>query len=137
GRLRLGDFGRRGARDIVAAVERAVVGRTVIEIRYRGREGRVTDRAVEAHGLHITPEGSFLVAWCRLRDDVRDFRLDRIVSVRETGEAAPVRQIEGGSMAKNSGAPSRVDHQTGSNAGFARAVATTLVGVATTTRSGV
>jgi hypothetical protein len=137
GRLRLGDFGRRGARDIVAAVERAVVGRTVVAIDYRDREGRVSTRAVEAHGLQITPDGSFLVAWCRMRDDVREFRLDRIVSVRETGEAAPVRNIEGDSMAKSWGPPRKADHQTGSNPAYARAVATALDGVTTNTRAGV
>ena len=137
GRLRLGDFGRRGARDIVAAVERAVVGRSVVEIGYRDRLGRVTSRAVEAHGLQITPDGSFLVAWCRLRDDVRAFQLDRIVSVRETGEPAPERHIEGASMTNSWGPPRKIDHQTGSNPAYARAVANALGGVATTTRSGV
>jgi predicted DNA-binding transcriptional regulator YafY len=137
GRLRLGDFGRRGARDIVAAVERAVVGRSVVEIGYRDRDGRATSRTVEAHGLQITPDGSYLVAWCRLRDDVREFRLDRIVSVRETGEAAPVRTIEGDSMSRTWGPPRNADHQTGSNPAYARAVATGLADVTTTTRSGV
>jgi predicted DNA-binding transcriptional regulator YafY len=137
GRLRLGDFGQRGARDIVAAIERAVVGRSVVDIGYRDRDGRVTARAVEAHGLQITPDGSFLVAWCRLRDNVREFRLDRIVSVRETGEGAPVRQIEGGSMARSWGPPRKLDHQTGSVPAYARAVANALEGVATTTRAGV
>ncbi|HEX6235576.1 MAG TPA: WYL domain-containing protein [Acidimicrobiales bacterium] len=137
GRLRLGDFGRRGARDIVAAVERAVVGRSVVDIGYRDRDGRVTARTVEAHGLQITPDGSYLVAWCRLRDDVREFRLDRIVSVRETGEAAAARQIEGGNMTRSWGPPRKADHQTGSNPAYARAVASALDGVSTTTRAGV
>jgi hypothetical protein len=137
GRLRLGDFGRRGARDIVAAVERAVVGRAVAEIGYRDREGNVTARVVEAHGLQITPDGSFLLAWCRLRNDVREFRLDRIVSVRETDEVAPVRQIEGVAMSPSRGAPRKVDHQTGSNPAYARAIATALADVTTTTRAGV
>jgi len=137
GRLRLGDFGRRGARDIVAAVERAVVGRTVLDIGYRDRDGHVTSRTVEAHGLHITPDGSYLVAWCRLRDDVREFRLDRIVSVHDNGDAASERQIEGGTMTRSWGAPRKADHQTGSNPAYARAVADALAGATTTTRAGV
>ncbi|HEX5365600.1 MAG TPA: WYL domain-containing protein [Acidimicrobiales bacterium] len=137
GRLRLGDFGRRGARDIVAGVERAVVGRSVVEIGYRDRRGLVSTRAVEAHGLQITPDGSFLVAWCRLRDDVRAFRLDRIVSVRETGEAAPVRHIDGDRLVGGWGPPRGADHQTGSNPAYARAVATALAGATATARSGV
>jgi predicted DNA-binding transcriptional regulator YafY len=137
GRLHLDAFGRRGARDIVAAVERAVVRRSVVDIGYRDRDGRFSTRTVEAHGLQITPEGSYLVAWCLLRDDRRDFRLDRIVSVRDTGEPAPVRQIEGGSMTRSWGPPRKSDHQTGSNPAYARAVAGALAGVATSTRSAV
>jgi predicted DNA-binding transcriptional regulator YafY len=137
GRLHLDAFGRRGARDIVAAVERAVVRRSVVDIGYRDRDGRFSARTVEAHGLQITPEGSYLVAWCLLRDDRRDFRLDRIVSVRDTGEPAPVRQIEGGSMTRSWGPPRKSDHQTGSNPAYARAVAGALAGVATSTRSAV
>lgn len=77
------------------------------------------------------------MAWCRLRDDWREFRLDRIVSVRETGEPAPVRRIEGGSMTKSWGPPRKADHQTGSNPAYARAIAAALEGVSMATRSGV
>jgi hypothetical protein len=59
------------------------------------------------------------------------------VSVRETGEAAPERLIEGGSMAKSWGPPRKADHQTGSTPTYARAIANALDGVAATIRSGV
>jgi predicted DNA-binding transcriptional regulator YafY len=32
-----------------------------------------------------------LVGWCRLRDGVRVFRLDRIITVEMTGERSPER----------------------------------------------
>jgi predicted DNA-binding transcriptional regulator YafY len=93
GRMRLGTFGNPGARAIVAAVERAVEHRSTIRIGYRDRDGAVTSRPVEAHGMHLTATGSYLVGWCRLRDGGRMFRLDRITSVRDTGETAPPRDL--------------------------------------------
>ena len=128
GRLQLGGFAPGGARDIVVAVEQAVVDRTVVDIGYRDRHGAVSLRTVEAHGLQVTPDGSYLVGWCRLRDDQRSFRLDRIVSVRNRGEPAPLREVE--DMSKRQwGAPRKVDHRTGANPAFARAVAEALPGV--------
>jgi predicted DNA-binding transcriptional regulator YafY len=56
--------------------------------------GRSSDRMVEAHGIHMSPTGSYLVGWCRLRDDGRVFRLDRIRSVHPTAEVAPVRDLD-------------------------------------------
>jgi predicted DNA-binding transcriptional regulator YafY len=79
---------------IVAAVERAVRGRRVVRLDYVDGHGRSSDRMVEAHGIHISPTGSYLVGWCRLRDDGRVFRLDRIRSVHPTDEAAPARDLD-------------------------------------------
>ena len=128
GRLQTGGFAPGGAHDIVTAVEHAVVDRAVVDIGYRDRHGEVSARTVEAHGLQVTPEGSYLVGWCRLRDDQRSFRLDRIVSVRETGETAPPREVQDMS-ARQWGPPKKVDHRTGSGPAFARAVAAALPGV--------
>jgi len=93
GRLRLGTFGTAGARDIVRAVERAVERRSTIRIGYRDRDGTVTTRPVEAHGMHLTAAGAYLLGWCRLRDAGRTFRLDRIVNVHDTGEISPQRDL--------------------------------------------
>lgn len=136
-RVHLGPFRPGGAREIVVAVERAVVTRAVVDIGYRDRRGLPSSRTVEAHGLQLTADGSYLVGWCRLRDDVRQFRLDRIVSVRDTGETAPERHIEGGSMTRSWGPPRKADHQTGATPAYARAVAAPLAGVTSTTRGGV
>src|SRR4051812_36549695 len=127
-RLFLGGFAPGGARDIVAAVQQAVVDRAVVDIGYRDRAGAVSARTVEAHGLQVTPDGSYLVGWCRLRDDQRSFRLDRIGSVRNTGETAPSREVE--DMSKRQwGPPRKAEHRTGATPAFARAVAEALPGV--------
>lgn len=60
----------------------------VVLLRYRDRDrdGAVTTRPVEPLGT-IGRDGSwYLVAWCRLRDGVRAFRGDRMLSVEVTDE---------------------------------------------------
>lgn len=68
-------------------VEDAILGMQVVEIDYQDRNGAVTTRVVEPL---VLAGGSgqtwYLVAYCRLRQDERAFRLDRIADARLTGE---------------------------------------------------
>jgi predicted DNA-binding transcriptional regulator YafY len=61
----------------------------VLRIGYADRKGAVTSRDVEPR-IFLGGRGGFwyLVAWCRMRRDVRVFRLDRITSAVELDEAA-------------------------------------------------
>jgi predicted DNA-binding transcriptional regulator YafY len=61
----------------------------VVVLRYSGRDGEVTERAVEPAALAATGGHWHLLAWCRLRAGPRWFRTDRILSARLTGEPAP------------------------------------------------
>lgn len=142
------------ARGVVRAIEHAVLERRVVEIKHRGRDG-ITSRTVEAHGLQVTPEGSYLVGWCRLRDDGRTFRIDRILSVRLLGEVAPPRPLdgmigwvannaipgddnEGNAMpttkqpARRAGPPRKAEHVTGAHTAFASAIARSMPGATET-----
>jgi len=67
--------------------------RTVSRIGYRDREGVVTSRTVEPLGCVGTETHWYLIAWCRLRNEVRAFRLDRIESLAPTAEVAPPRAL--------------------------------------------
>ncbi|WP_248958751.1 helix-turn-helix transcriptional regulator [Sphaerisporangium perillae] len=83
-----------GARAAVARViEEALLHRRVLRIVYEARSGAMTEREVEP-GVFIGGRGGFwyLVGWCRLREDVRVFRLDRIVSAALTDERAEARR---------------------------------------------
>jgi predicted DNA-binding transcriptional regulator YafY len=48
------------------------------KIEYTNEAGKTTSRLIEPFALLGTQENWLLVAWCRLRDDFRFFRLDRI-----------------------------------------------------------
>jgi predicted DNA-binding transcriptional regulator YafY len=50
-----------------------------------------TEREVEPLMFLAGESGWYLFGWCRLRGDVRAFRVDRIAAAEETGEPAPTR----------------------------------------------
>ncbi len=60
-------------------LQEAAVRRRAIRLNYRSREQDThTDRVVEPLGTIFHSGTWYLVAWCRLRDAMRHFRLDRI-----------------------------------------------------------
>jgi predicted DNA-binding transcriptional regulator YafY len=76
------------------AVQRAVMQRAVLSLSYRGRnraDDPGTRREVEPLGVVFYNGGWYLVGWCRLRNDYRHFRVDRIQALEPRGETFPVR----------------------------------------------
>ncbi len=80
---------------IADAVVRAVEHATPILIDYLDVGGQSTVREVEPHHVVLGPNGSYVTGWCRLRQDERVFRMDRIHSVQPLpGEfRQPVREL--------------------------------------------
>jgi predicted DNA-binding transcriptional regulator YafY len=79
-------------RDAVpAAIQEAITARHVLVLDYRDRHDVLTVREVEPVAFTGTRTHWYLVAWCRLRDGARAFRVDRIVSALDTGAPAPHR----------------------------------------------
>ncbi len=91
------DAGDRGTRDVErragarSALESAIVGRRVTRLSYIDREGATTVRVVEPVAVAGVTPNWYLVAWCRLREDYRSFRLDRVLGADITDEVAPMR----------------------------------------------
>ena len=79
---------------IPITVQRAITDQAVIRIDYLDRNSLGTQREVEPVGVVSLDDDWYLVGWCRLRQDARNFRLDRIRGAELTGEAAPVRDPE-------------------------------------------
>lgn len=60
-------------------VQEAIVRKRCIQICYNaGGRGELTERTVEPLGLMFYSRQWHLIAWCQLRKDIRDFRLDRV-----------------------------------------------------------
>ncbi|NUQ82983.1 MAG: YafY family transcriptional regulator [Bacteroidetes bacterium] len=69
------------------AIQQAILSQLILAIDYQSGGGKtVTHRQIEPYGLFYFSNRWHLIAWCRLRRDFRDFRLDRIRSLSITEE---------------------------------------------------
>lgn len=87
--------------DTIVPVEFAAALRAdrVVQLRYQDAGGTESTRDVEPLGS-IEKEGQwYLIAWCRLRQGVRAFRGDRMLSVTVTDEQSPMRTLRAEDLA--------------------------------------
>ena len=52
-----------------------------MSLHYRDRDGQASRRELHPYGIAYRGGAWYLVAWCRLREDLRSFRLDRVEAV--------------------------------------------------------
>jgi predicted DNA-binding transcriptional regulator YafY len=75
-------------------IQKAAVNKEVIRIEYcTTYSDEVTWREVEPLGLFYYSNAWHLIAWCRLRSGYRDFRTDRIKSLKPKGEKFDPRNL--------------------------------------------
>lgn len=75
-------------------LQKALLDGVAVDLTYRDAQGCTTSRRVEPHGIVGTRNGWYLVAWCRLRQAARAFRLDRIEAARLTAEPITPRSLD-------------------------------------------
>lgn len=68
------------------AMRRAIGERRYAEIDYRDAQGKASARRIRPLALFFWGGAWSLAAWCELRQDFRNFRLDRIVELRALDE---------------------------------------------------
>ncbi len=66
----------------------AIVANRRLAFRYKDHEGAASERSVRPLGLYFWGERWTLAAWCEMRLDFRNFRLDRVAAVT-TGARFP------------------------------------------------
>ena len=79
-------------RSCIAIIQKAIVHKHQLEISYRDKEGQNSTRLVEPIGLIFYAFSWHLFAWCHLRQDYRDFKLNRVMDVWETENAFHVNE---------------------------------------------
>ena len=67
----------------------AIRRQRIVLLDYRDLAGRESRRRVRPLGLTAFDEVWLLTAWCDARGDFRNFRVDRVTAMEETGERAP------------------------------------------------
>ena len=68
----------------LADLQKAITARLVIELTYVAASEQLTQRRVEPLALSFTEQAWYLLAFCQLREDIREFRLDRIQQLKTT-----------------------------------------------------
>lgn len=67
--------------EFLAKLRQASHEEQVVQLRYQGRELAITERTVEPYAIVHRWGWWYLVGYCRLRMDVRSFRVDRILEL--------------------------------------------------------
>jgi predicted DNA-binding transcriptional regulator YafY len=81
------------AADVAETIWRAVRDNHVLRIRYTDVGGVETTREIEPQHVVVGPNGSYLTAWCHLREDDRVFRMDRITRAERTPSLPRPRRV--------------------------------------------
>ena len=79
----------------LSEIQQALTNRNVLLIDYQKRDAdTITKRVVEPFAIYNnTAENWVLIAWCRLREDFRTFRLDRIKKLHVHSDTFPPHKI--------------------------------------------
>lgn len=76
---------------VSTVLQRAIAEGQVLAVDYQDRDGAASRREIEPVAFVSAAERWYVVAWCRLRDEPRCFRLDRVQRALATGEHTPKR----------------------------------------------
>ena len=69
----------------LSLVRRAIRDEEKLDLAYRDELGRATERIIRPIALIYSPQTANIVAWCELRQAIRNFRSDRIEDCQPTG----------------------------------------------------
>jgi predicted DNA-binding transcriptional regulator YafY len=72
---------RQPRRETLALIKRAFFEMRLLRISYVDEAGRATTREIESQFLYLNVPVWYLLAWDRLREGVRFFRIDRLKGV--------------------------------------------------------
>ncbi|MEO0895306.1 MAG: YafY family protein [Bacteroidota bacterium] len=75
-------------------IQMAIINRRVTELMYQAKGQDITDRRIEPLALYCYNEKWIVIGWCRLRQDYRSFRLDRIQHFRVLAEEFEERNFD-------------------------------------------
>lgn len=79
----------------LAAIQKAITNYTLLRITYQTlSKNEITTRDIEPQALYHTQDNWIVIAWCRLREDYREFRLDRIQRMTVLDEAFSPRDFK-------------------------------------------
>ncbi|MDD7886325.1 YafY family protein [Flavivirga sp. 57AJ16] len=71
----------------LSLIQKSITNTKVLAISYRSiYKDEKTVRHIEPLGVYYTEKAWIVIAYCRLRNDIREFRLDRILKINPTSQ---------------------------------------------------
>jgi predicted DNA-binding transcriptional regulator YafY len=70
--------------EYLTVLQNAISGKTVVELEYKNSNHEVSRRKAEPIGLVFYAFSWHLIAWCHMRQEYRDFKVVRILKLRNT-----------------------------------------------------
>lgn len=70
-------------------IRQAIRAQRKLEIAYRDLKGNESARSIWPFAMGFFDQVRVIVAWCELRQEIRHFRTDNVITLRLTGEAYP------------------------------------------------
>jgi len=71
--------------DYLSVLQTAISDKIVIDLEYKNNKSEISKRRVEPIGLVFYAFSWHLIAWCHLRGEYRDFKVARILKIKNTG----------------------------------------------------
>lgn len=71
-------------KNVIPIILESIAEKTQLNIEYQTVDGRVTNRTIEAVGIFFEFNFWYIMAYCILRKDFRQFRVDRILQISKT-----------------------------------------------------
>jgi predicted DNA-binding transcriptional regulator YafY len=71
--------------EYLSIIQQSIANRTIIELDYKNNKEEVSQRQIETIGLIFYAFSWHVIGWCHLRKDYRDFKVSRIVEIKDTG----------------------------------------------------
>ena len=68
----------------LSLIQNGISARTILDIEYKKSNDEANKRSVEPIGLIFYAFSWHMIAWCHVRKDYRDFKVSRILQVRNT-----------------------------------------------------
>jgi len=72
--------------EYLSILQNTITSKTIARIEYQNNNQEVTKREIEPIGMVFYAFSWHVFAWCHLRNDYRDFRVSRIIDMKDTGQ---------------------------------------------------
>ncbi|MBU1371186.1 MAG: YafY family transcriptional regulator [Bacteroidetes bacterium] len=69
--------------EFLSIIQTAISNKSILEFEYKDAKELLSKRKIEAIGLIFYAFGWHLIGWCQLRKDYRDFKVSRIVKIKD------------------------------------------------------